>query len=101
MWLVQLIVISHEGPDAREKQEDLGKMDEGYSIDHEVESWKLVTLFSALDFLQSQVTSVSFFVPTITHILKSMVSQFTTLNFFFNSFHLNTSCIDFMCKGRM
>ena len=101
MWLVQLIIISHEGPDAREKQEDLGKMDEGYSIDHEVESGKLVTLFSAPDFPPSQVTSVSFFVPTVIHILKSMVSQFTTPTFFFNSFYLNTSCIDFMCKGRM
>lgn len=51
---LKLIIRSHEGPDAREKREDLGRMDEGYSIDHEVESGKLITLFSAPDFPPSQ-----------------------------------------------
>lgn len=75
LWLLQLIIRSHEGPDAREKRQDLGRMDEGYTIDHEVESGKLVTLFSASDILQSQVTSVSFFVLTVIHILKPIILQ--------------------------
>ena len=65
LWLLQLIIRSHEGPDARDKRKDLGRMDEGYTIDHEVKSGKLVTLFSAPDIPQSQVTSVSFFVLTV------------------------------------
>lgn len=55
----QLIIRSHEGPDAREKRPGLGGMDEGYTIDHVVESGKLITLFSAPDYPQFQV----FFFP--------------------------------------
>lgn len=51
----QLIIRSHEGPDAREKRSGLGGMDEGYTIDHVVESGKLITLFSAPDYPQFQV----------------------------------------------
>ncbi|XP_006350144.1 serine/threonine-protein phosphatase 7-like [Solanum tuberosum] len=53
---LKLIIRSHEGPDAREKRPELGKMDKGYTIDHEVTSGKLITLFSAPDYPQFQAT---------------------------------------------
>ncbi|KAL3353079.1 hypothetical protein AABB24_020857 [Solanum stoloniferum] len=53
---LKLIIRSHEGPDAREKNPELGKMDKGYNIDHEVTSGKLITLFSAPDYPQFQAT---------------------------------------------
>ncbi|XP_047317902.1 serine/threonine-protein phosphatase 7 [Impatiens glandulifera] len=53
---LKLIIRSHEGPDAREKRSGLGGMDEGYTIDHTVESGKLITLFSAPDYPQFQAT---------------------------------------------
>ncbi|KAL7231164.1 hypothetical protein ACSBR2_009435 [Camellia fascicularis] len=52
----KLLYISHEGPDAREKWSDLAGMDEGYTIDHVVDSGKLITLFSAPDYQQFQAT---------------------------------------------
>lgn len=61
IWIVtyifnfQLIIRSHEGPDAREKRDGLEGMDEGYTIDHVVDSGKLVTVFSAPDYPQFQV----------------------------------------------
>jgi serine/threonine-protein phosphatase 5 len=53
--LFQLIIRSHEGPDAREKRDGFEGMDEGYTIDHIVESGKLITVFSAPDYPQFQV----------------------------------------------
>ncbi|KAM7515969.1 hypothetical protein LguiA_005552 [Lonicera macranthoides] len=53
---LKLIIRSHEGPDAREKRPGLGTMGEGYTIDHVVESGKLITLFSAPDYPQFQAT---------------------------------------------
>ncbi|CAO2827860.1 unnamed protein product [Amaranthus hypochondriacus] len=53
---LKLIIRSHEGPDAREKRPGLGGMDHGYTIDHVVESGKLITLFSAPDYPQFQAT---------------------------------------------
>ncbi|GMH24526.1 hypothetical protein Nepgr_026369 [Nepenthes gracilis] len=53
---LKLIIRSHEGPDAREKRPGLGGMNEGYTIDHVVESGKLITLFSAPDYPQFQAT---------------------------------------------
>ncbi|CAA0823295.1 Serine/threonine-protein phosphatase 7 [Striga hermonthica] len=53
---LKLIIRSHEGPDARDKRPDLGGMDLGYTIDHTVESGKLITLFSAPDYPQFQAT---------------------------------------------
>lgn len=53
---LKLIIRSHEGPDAREKRPGLGGMDQGYTIDHTVESGKLITLFSAPDYPQFQAT---------------------------------------------
>ncbi|KZV58157.1 serine/threonine-protein phosphatase 7 [Dorcoceras hygrometricum] len=53
---LKLIIRSHEGPDARDKRHDLGGMDVGYTIDHIVDSGKLVTLFSAPDYPQFQAT---------------------------------------------
>ncbi|XP_058070143.1 serine/threonine-protein phosphatase 7 isoform X2 [Magnolia sinica] len=50
------IIRSHEGPDAREKRPGLTGMQRGYTIDHEVESGKLITLFSAPDYPQFQAT---------------------------------------------
>ncbi|CAJ1955458.1 unnamed protein product [Sphenostylis stenocarpa] len=45
--------LSHEGPDARAgRDDDLGDMLCGYSIDHDGESGKLCTLFSAPDYPQ-------------------------------------------------
>ncbi|MQL70007.1 hypothetical protein Taro_002310 [Colocasia esculenta] len=52
---LKLIIRSHEGPDARDKRSDLAGMQKGYTIDHEVGSGKLVTLFSAPDYPQFQV----------------------------------------------
>ncbi|KAF7129136.1 hypothetical protein RHSIM_Rhsim10G0191000 [Rhododendron simsii] len=57
---LKLIIRSHEGPDAREKRSGLGGMDEGYTIDHVVESGKLITLFSAPDYPQFQATEERF-----------------------------------------
>lgn len=51
----KLIIRSHEGPDARDKRHDLLGMDKGYTIDHDVECGKLITLFSAPDYPQFQV----------------------------------------------
>ncbi|KAJ7944015.1 Serine/threonine-protein phosphatase [Quillaja saponaria] len=53
---LKLIIRSHEGPDAREKRDGFAGMDEGYTIDHVVESGKLITLFSAPDYPQFQAT---------------------------------------------
>uniref|UniRef100_A0A1J3H6P5 Serine/threonine-protein phosphatase n=1 Tax=Noccaea caerulescens TaxID=107243 RepID=A0A1J3H6P5_NOCCA len=53
---LKLIIRSHEGPDAREKRVGLGGMDLGYTIDHDVESGKLITIFSAPDYPQFQAT---------------------------------------------
>ncbi|KAM7258514.1 hypothetical protein ACFE04_014255 [Oxalis oulophora] len=53
---LKLIIRSHEGPDAREKRPGLSKMDEGYTIDHDLEAGKLITLFSAPDYPQFQAT---------------------------------------------
>ena len=53
---LKLIIRSHEGPDAREKRTGLGGMDNGYTIDHNVESGKLITIFSAPDYPQFQAT---------------------------------------------
>uniref|UniRef100_A0A2P2JV86 Serine/threonine-protein phosphatase n=1 Tax=Rhizophora mucronata TaxID=61149 RepID=A0A2P2JV86_RHIMU len=53
---LKLIIRSHEGPDAREKRPGLAGMDKGYTIDHVVESGKLITLFSAPDYPQFQAT---------------------------------------------
>ncbi|KAG2243777.1 hypothetical protein Bca52824_094381 [Brassica carinata] len=53
---LKLIIRSHEGPDAREKRDGLGGMDIGYTIDHNVESGKLITIFSAPDYPQFQAT---------------------------------------------
>lgn len=58
LLLMQLIIRSHEGPDAREKRAGLAGMDKGYTIDHEVESGKLITIFSAPDYPQFQVYSL-------------------------------------------
>ncbi|KAK6154056.1 hypothetical protein DH2020_013695 [Rehmannia glutinosa] len=54
---LKMIIRSHEGPDARDKRPNLGGMDVGYTIDHIVESGKLITLFSAPDYPQFQVAS--------------------------------------------
>lgn len=53
-----MIIRSHEGPDAREKREGMEGMDQGYTIDHEVQSGKLITVFSAPDYPQFQVSSI-------------------------------------------
>ncbi|KAI3972598.1 hypothetical protein MKX01_019256 [Papaver californicum] len=57
---LQLIIRSHEGPDARVKRPGLLGMGEGYTIDHEVESGKLITIFSAPDYPQFQATEERF-----------------------------------------
>lgn len=57
---LKLIIRSHEGPDARDKRSDLEGMDVGYTIDHLVESGKLITLFSAPDYPQFQATEERF-----------------------------------------
>ncbi|XVF07901.1 hypothetical protein REPUB_Repub06bG0179100 [Reevesia pubescens] len=56
---LKLIIISHEGPDAREKRHCLAGMYEGYTIDHDVESGKLITLFSAPDYPQFHFEAIA------------------------------------------
>eukprot|EP00246_Nothoceros_aenigmaticus_P007505 TRINITY_DN2135_c0_g1_i2.p1 TRINITY_DN2135_c0_g1~~TRINITY_DN2135_c0_g1_i2.p1 ORF type:complete len:133 (-),score=19.04 TRINITY_DN2135_c0_g1_i2:257-610(-) len=51
---LKLIVRSHEGPDARDRRSDMADMSKGYTIDHQVDAGKLVTLFSAPDYPQFQ-----------------------------------------------
>eukprot|EP01018_Ginkgo_biloba_P032235 Gb_23733 [translate_table: standard] len=53
---LKLIVRSHEGPDAREKRPGLAGMHKGYTIDHVVQTGKLITLFSAPDYPQFQAS---------------------------------------------
>ncbi|KAM0987004.1 hypothetical protein ACFX2G_011373 [Malus domestica] len=55
---LKLIIRTHEGPDARDKRQRPGLegMDNGFTIDHIVESGKLITLFSAPDYPQFQGT---------------------------------------------
>ena len=57
-----MIIRTHEGPDARDKRQrpGLDGMDNGFTIDHIVESGKLITLFSAPDYPQFQVCLGSF-----------------------------------------
>ncbi|KAG4939053.1 hypothetical protein GLYMA_16G114700v4 [Glycine max] len=59
-YQLKLIIRSHEGPDAREKRDGFEGMDEGYTIDHVVDSGKLVTVFSAPDYPQFQATQVRY-----------------------------------------
>mmetsp|Transcript_33581 Transcript_33581/g.73290 ORF Transcript_33581/g.73290 Transcript_33581/m.73290 type:complete len:470 (-) Transcript_33581:88-1497(-) len=47
---LQLVVRSHEGPDARSKRPDMKDITGGYTEDHVVPAGKLVTLFSAPDY---------------------------------------------------
>ncbi|XP_057966151.1 uncharacterized protein LOC131156465 isoform X2 [Malania oleifera] len=56
---LKLIIRSHEGPDTRKKRPDLANINGGYAIDHVVESGQLITLFSAPDYPQFQVSSCS------------------------------------------
>lgn len=49
---LKVIIRSHEGPDSIACQKGFKNMLEGYSTDHEVESGKLYTLFSAPDYPQ-------------------------------------------------
>lgn len=52
MSKLKLIIRSHQGPDMRAAQGHLGNMLSGYSMDHDVDSGKLYTLFSAPDYPQ-------------------------------------------------
>ncbi|XP_059458086.1 serine/threonine-protein phosphatase 7-like isoform X2 [Corylus avellana] len=52
MSKLKLIIRSHEGPDVRAGQHHLGDMLSGYCMDHDGESGKLYTLFSAPDYPQ-------------------------------------------------
>ncbi|KAI0503877.1 hypothetical protein KFK09_014820 [Dendrobium nobile] len=56
-YQLKLIIRSHEGPDARDKRHDMKGIQDGYTIDHEVDSGKLITLFSAPDYPQFQVNA--------------------------------------------
>ncbi|CAG9464490.1 unnamed protein product [Pedinophyceae sp. YPF-701] len=51
-----LILRSHEGPDARMNRDDgMEMMQDGYTVDHEGKTGRLVTVFSAPDYPQFQV----------------------------------------------
>lgn len=52
---LQLVIRSHEGPDARVDRDDMPPMTPGYSTDHVTESGKLMTVFSAPDYPQFQL----------------------------------------------
>jgi serine/threonine-protein phosphatase 5 len=49
---LQLILRSHEGPDAREDRTDMGDMLEGWTLDHDTPAGRLMTVFSAPDYPQ-------------------------------------------------
>ncbi|KAK9867191.1 hypothetical protein WJX84_006772 [Apatococcus fuscideae] len=51
---LKLILRSHEGPDARYKRDDMPSVDQGYALDHQCSSGKLMTVFSAPDYPQFQ-----------------------------------------------
>ncbi|CAO2195400.1 unnamed protein product [Urochloa humidicola] len=53
---LKLIVRSHEGPDARDEHIELSGMNNGFTIDHQVNSGKLITVFSAPDYPQFQAS---------------------------------------------
>ncbi|KAE8729876.1 diacylglycerol O-acyltransferase 2-like [Hibiscus syriacus] len=59
---------SHEGPDAREKRHGLAGMDEGYTIDHDVESGKLITVAIAFRIL-------NFFGSVFGDLTESMIKR--------------------------
>ncbi|PKU87603.1 serine/threonine-protein phosphatase 7 [Dendrobium catenatum] len=59
-YQLKLIIRSHEGPDARDKRHDMKGIQDGYTIDHEVDSGKLITLFSAPDYPQFQATDARY-----------------------------------------
>ena len=79
--LSQLIIRSHEGPDAREKRTGFGGMDEGYTIDHVVESGKLITVFSAPDYPQFQVSIGSSFLRFVA--AKMFFHAYIYMNFLY------------------
>ena len=73
-----MIIRSHEGPDSIACQKGLKNMLEGYSTDHEVESGKLHTLFSAPDYPQVYISfctslffHVSSFLGEISNLLRA------------------------------
>lgn len=49
---LRLVIRSHEGPDARDRRDDMPDMLQGHSIDHDVDAGKLMTVFSAPDYPQ-------------------------------------------------
>ncbi|KAJ0075280.1 hypothetical protein Patl1_33527 [Pistacia atlantica] len=55
LLLLQLIIRSHEGPDARTGQEDSRNLLNGYSKDHDVASGQLYTLFTAPSYQQDKL----------------------------------------------
>lgn len=71
LLLHQLIIRAHEGPDARKEQLGLVGMGEGYTIDHDVGSGRLITVFSAPDCPQFQVF-LSFHFLSYFHLLSSL-----------------------------
>ena len=52
---LQLVLRSHEGPDARWHREDLPSMAAGFTVDHLTPAGRLMTVFSAPDYPQFQV----------------------------------------------
>ena len=85
----QLIIRSHEGPDAREKRTGFGGMDEGYTIDHVLESGKLITVFSAPDYPQFQVSIGSFFLRFVADTVFSCLYLYGFLVCFYLQKKLN------------
>ena len=55
---LRLILRSHEGPDARCDRDNLPDMKQGFTIDHVTPAGRLLTVFSAPDYPQFQVTIV-------------------------------------------
>lgn len=49
---LKLVLRSHEGPDARDGRDDMGSMASGWTLDHDTEAGKLMTVFSAPDYPQ-------------------------------------------------
>ncbi|MEW5312630.1 MAG: hypothetical protein WDW38_004250 [Sanguina aurantia] len=49
---LRLVLRSHEGPDARDRRNELPNMLQGHSLDHETSAGNLMTVFSAPDYPQ-------------------------------------------------
>lgn len=75
------LIRAHEGPDMRERRPDMPDMQEGYSIDMDVPSGYLITIFSAADYPAQQPRGNKGAFATLygkSHLRSSILPHFTT-----------------------